>query len=337
MSRAPPLRHVATTIRRASQARPTRARPRQTPKPPQPDPNHAAPLLSPPPPPPPSHPPPLRASYSRWQAPALLGAALTAGLMGFWAVQLGRAILEPCRDADAALLSSQPDVSARFDATAASFDADVALSEFLMGVHRLRRALLRPPRCHGHVLEVSCGTGRNAAYYDVGPASAVDSLTFVDLSPAMVAQCKRKWRALRPRAVKPGLPVRFLASSALDPLPPPPGARKYDTIVQTMGLCSTPAPAALLANLARHLDTASPDARILLLEHGRSYLPWLNRVLDNAAPAHARRHGCWNNRDVGALVAEAAEKHGLTVVAERRLHLGTTWVFELRPALLAED
>jgi methyltransferase OMS1 len=199
--------------------------------------------------------------------------------------------------------------------------------------------------CKGHVLEVSCGTGRNLGYFDIGLDSKVESLTFVDLSPKMVEVCRRKWDVLyagSEKNLKPGLQVRFLAGSALAALPPPPSTStspssqtaklNYDTILQTVGLCSTPSPVSLLVNLARHLDTSNPDARILLLEHGRSYRDWLNKILDNSAEAHAEKWGCWQNRDIGALVAEAASRAGLEVVRERRWHLGTTWVFELKAA-----
>jgi methyltransferase OMS1 len=103
-----------------------------------------------------------------------------------------------------------------------------------------------------------------------------------------------------------------------------------------MGLCSTPSPHELLENMARHLNTSNPEAKILLLEHGRSYQHWLNNILDNAAAKHAEIHGCWFNRDIGALVEEAAERSGLDVVKERRRHLGTTWIYELRPKSVGE-
>ena len=99
-----------------------------------------------------------------------------------------------------------------------------------------------------------------------------------------------------------------------------------------MGLCSTPNPQALLTNLAAHLDLSNPEARILLLEHGRSDYEWLNNILDNAAQKHAEIHGCWFNRDIGAMVEAAAAESGLEIVEERRKHLGTTWVFELKPS-----
>jgi len=114
---------------------------------------------------------------------------------------------------------------------------------------------------------------------------------------------------------------------------------KYTTILQTMGICSTPSPHTLMSSLAGHLDTSDPEARILLLEHGRSYLPWLNRILDNSAEKHAEIHGCWYNRDIGEIVEEEAKKAGLEVRRVMRKHLGTTWVFELAPgeALWAES
>ena len=240
---------------------------------------------------------------------------------------------QPCLNPAAADLAQQKDVSGRYEVTADNFDSEVGLSEMLMGVNRLRKRLAQ--KCMGDVLEVSCGTGRNLGYYDLDKQSKVESLTFVDLSPQMVEICKKKWDVLlgsKRDRLKPGLTVRFLTGSALDNMPPAPEKQKYDTIIQTMGLCSTPHPTELLTNTVKHLDTSNPDARILLLEHGRSYQPWLNNVLDNAAEKHAEIHGCWFNRDIGALVEDAARKTGLEVVNERRHHFGTTWTFELKPS-----
>ena len=287
----------------------------------------------------------------------LVTGIFAAGI-GFYITQLvisaRRLQIEP----GIAKVANQKDVAGRYEATADNFDADVGFSEMLMGINRTRKALAR--QCVGNVLEVGCGTGRNLGYFDLGRAGKIDSLTLVDLSPAMIEVCRRKWAILQAEreksttdGLKPGLVVRFLAGSALDnmPPPPPPAAvaaalqvssgestvqnfqpRKYDTIIQTMGLCSTPAPVELLTNLTAHLDKSNPDARILLLEHGRSYTDWLNRILDGAAKRHAELHGCWFNRDIGELVTEAAKGAGLEVVRERRRHLGTTWVFELRPS-----
>lgn len=254
--------------------------------------------------------------------------------------------------AQARTLSVPEDVSDRYNRTAQTFDADVALSEKLMRIGTKRRDLVR--RVRGDVLEVSCGTGRNLDYYEMGERRGMNekgkavirgcrTLTFVDLSPQMVEVTRGKFERLHPGLAEDGR-IEFRAQDARD-VPRPVrgessqgqgkwnwmgtgGGQKqgyYDTIVQTMGVCSMPDPAATL----RHLGTITEPqkGRILLLEHGRSHYNWLNRILDNLAPAHADRHGCWWNRDIGQIVRDS----GLEVVEEERYHFGTTWWFVLRP------
>ncbi|CAG8907672.1 unnamed protein product [Penicillium egyptiacum] len=229
------------------------------------------------------------------------------------------------------------DVSDRYNTTAATFDADVELSEKAMGLGKKRRDLVRQAR--GHVLEVSCGTGRNLPFYELGERRGLDadghaavlgcrSVTFVDLSPQMVAITKKKFEKLYP-----AFPAVFQACDAGKVEPSDIGRSGvkgespvyFDTVVQTMGLCSMPDPVATLRHLGSVTEPAS--GRILLLEHGRSYYGWLNRILDNLAPAHADRHGCWWNRDIEDIVRES----GLEIVEEKRWHLGTTWRYVLRP------
>lgn len=210
-----------------------------------------------------------------------------------------------------------------------------------------RSELVRMAR--GDVLEVSCGTGRNLEYYELGERRGVDeegraavrgcrSLTFVDLSPQMVEITREKFEKLRPefrkvafRAQDAGAvsvelgPFRGEGSDSKKSKKEMGKGEYYDTIVQTMGLCSMPDPVGTL----RHLGSITEPSRgrILLLEHGRSHYAWLNRILDNLAPAHADKHGCWWNRDIGAIVRES----GLEVVEEKRWHFGTTWRYVLRP------
>lgn len=196
-----------------------------------------------------------------------------------------------------------------------------------MGLGTKRRDLVRQAR--GHVLEVSCGTGRNLPFYSLGERRGVDahghasvvgcrSVTFTDLSPQMVDIARAKFQALYP-----GTEGVFRVCDAAEVEPT--GTRWFDTVVQTMGLCSMGDPVATLRHLG---EVTEPDrGRILLLEHGRSYYDWVNRILDNLAPAHADRHGCWWNRDIGAIVRES----GLEIVEEKRWHLGTTWRYVLRP------
>lgn len=249
-------------------------------------------------------------------------------------------------------LTVPQDVSDRYNHTASTFDADVDMSEKLMRLGRKRHDLIQMAR--GNVLEVSCGTGRNLAYYDLsqvqgqgqgqgaergqgygqgqgqGLLKGCRSVTFIDLSSQMVEVTRQKFERMYPRFVQrvsfavadAGVVNPSVAAVAAAGAAKP---RYFDTIVQTMGLCSMPDPVGTL----RHLGsiTEPQHGRILLLEHGRSYYDWLNRVLDNLAPAHADRHGCWWNRDIGKIVRDS----GLEVVEEKRWHFGTTWRYVLRP------
>lgn len=231
-----------------------------------------------------------------------------------------------------------------------------------MGITSLRKKLAGLAR--GDVLEVSIGTGRNLEFYDFcfgsgghgtakgqevlgglagridgngkwrGKGEGVRSFTAVDKSPEMLEVAHEKFAAKFPGI----LGVRWIIADASlpDSIPGPPrnanersGNREggYDTIIQTMGLCSVADPVALLRNLGRCVKEG--EGRILLLEHGRGRYEWLNGVLDKSAEGHAREFGCWWNRDIGHIVEES----GLEIVEVRRpkwWHGGTTWWVELK-------
>ncbi|KFY15182.1 hypothetical protein V492_02173, partial [Pseudogymnoascus sp. VKM F-4246] len=225
---------------------------------------------------------------------------------------------------------------------AGEFDGDVEWMEWSMGLLKLRKEMAAKAR--GRVCEVSVGTGRNMGFYTWGAEmtgrggkekgkkgeeedgkGVVTSFTAVDKSPQMIVVAKDKFTREHP-SVKG---VQWVVQDASLPLPPSPSDdKKYDTILQTMGLCSTPHPAALLLNLSNHL---APGGRILLLEHGRGYWGWLNNILDSLAPGHAERFGCWWNREIGGVVEEVCGngKGGLRVVEIKRRNWGTTWWVEL--------
>lgn len=209
---------------------------------------------------------------------------------------------------------------------------------------RLRRKMVKQAR--GDVLESAAGTGRNGEFYI---AENIRSLTFIDASKPMLAICRKKWVEAHPfsltapdpeqkREVKaakrdpwtPSKPVQFLIynleNSSLIPPTHPTRGPGYDTIIQTMGLCSTSQPDTLLTSLSSLLR---PGGRILLLEHGKSHYEWLNVVLTKSAPGHAARFGCWWNKDIGKI----CEDSGLEIIEIRRpgwWNLGTTWWVELR-------
>ncbi|RMZ86313.1 hypothetical protein DV736_g6460, partial [Chaetothyriales sp. CBS 134916] len=252
-------------------------------------------------------------------------------------------------------LAQNADVSDRWRDRTRDFDEEVDVSEKFLLLKAKRRRLVQ--WATGNVLEVSCGTGRNLELYDLRPYDAqekggygrsrrtrITSITFNDQSDVMIERAEAKFDALeaqRPEAQRFNGRVNFLVGDAgiKGVIPRPAGG--YDTIVQTMGVCSmADAPAFLrhLGELCRQPGEQSewlpPEAddgrggKILLLEHGRSYYSWLNRLLDNGAKMHANHYGCWWNKDVGDVVSQS----GLVVDRVRRYNFGTTYEYVLRPA-----
>lgn len=244
--------------------------------------------------------------------------------------------------------SVQVDVSSRYNSIADKFDETVDSNEYWLGITSLRKNLVQ--QAYGHVLEISVGTGRNLSFYDwnthdlngVGRPYATDktkkgkvtSFTAIDISPEMLKIARKKLDVLIPGFKN----VRWIQGDAVVPstIPSPPENLpgedikenlKYDTIVQTMGLCSVKDPVGLLRNLGEYIK--EEDGRILLLEHGRGRWKWLNFMLDKTAKEHALAFGCWWNRDIQNIV----EKSGLQIVkitTPKWWHGGTTWWIELK-------
>lgn len=251
------------------------------------------------------------------------------------------------------------DVSDRWRNEKRNFDEEVDCSEKLMFLKAKRKRLIR--EAYGDVLEVSCGTGRNMELYDTRPYAPdedsdtgrdqnrrITSLTFNDQSPRMVQLAKDKWIAYQRKKAPENRfqgPVYFLVGDAGQPnaIPRPEGG--YDTVVQSMGICSMADPVGFLQQLGRLVrqpgekiqNATSPRAqekvddghggRIFLLEHGRGSYEWLNNFLDGSAPMHADRYGCWPNKDVEQVIQDSQ----LVVERSRRYYFGTIWEIVLRP------
>jgi methyltransferase OMS1 len=218
---------------------------------------------------------------------------------------------------DVELKDLPADLSDRFDREAEGYDEKVDVSETLLLLTSKRKNLTAQAK--GHVLEVAVGTGRNIPYYNTKQCATV---TLLDASGPMLAVAKRKWIDTHKEYFSR---VSFKQQSALEPMVPPYGAQDgYDTVIQTMGLCSTPEPVKLLQNIEA---STNENGQILLLEHGKSHYDWLNSLLDKTAPAHADEHGCWWNKDIGKIVEES----GLELVDIKRYNFGTTWWLQLKP------
>ncbi|KAK4175580.1 putative mitochondrial methyltransferase OMS1 precursor [Triangularia setosa] len=188
-----------------------------------------------------------------------------------------------------------------------------------------------------------------------GMEGEVLSYTAVDVSPEMLSVARNRLRESVPELGKmmakkrtepyPSLTspdlvipvvaaldnrVQLLLGDAEHDLPKI--REKYDTIIQSFGLCSVKDPKSLLVNMAKRVTPNT--GRILLLEHGRGYFSWVNNLLDKYAPRHFAKFGCWWNRDIEGLVRQASEELGgrLEVVKMERpwYHAGTTVVLELR-------
>ena len=114
-------------------------------------------------------------------------------------------------------------------------------------------------------------------------------------------------------------------------------SESFDAVVDTFGLCSFEDPVAALREMSRvcrrkkKKNAGSGDApgsgKIYLLEHGRSDWDWVSNILDKHADPHAKRWGCYWNRDILAIVREA----GLEIESVTRYHLGTTYVIVAAP------
>ncbi|KAF2645007.1 S-adenosyl-L-methionine-dependent methyltransferase [Massarina eburnea CBS 473.64] len=252
------------------------------------------------------------ARVQRWRQWPLMICGIAAFGMGLYAVQMYVSLTQEPEGVEV-----PEDLSDRFDSEAEGYDEKVDLAETMLRVSARRKEMARKAR--GHVLEVAVGTGRNIPYY---PTKQCATVTLLDSSAPMLAVAKRKWKDTHPEYFSR---VFFKQQSAIDPITPPYGAQDgYDTILQTMGLCSTPEPVKLLHSL--EAATKEDGGQILLLEHGKSHYEWLNDILDKTAPNHALTHGCWWNKDIGKIVEES----GLEVVDIKRYNFGTTWWVELK-------
>ncbi|CEG37216.1 Predicted methyltransferase [Plasmopara halstedii] len=195
-----------------------------------------------------------------------------------------------------------------FDTNASKYDKKVNWDERLTGISLMRRFLLR--KADGQVLEVAAGTGRNLPFY-----RAATQVTLTDFSHGMLDQLAKTQQQ---RLASCELKIMSADNLCFED-------DRFDTVVDTFGLCSMDNPVRALQEMQRVCKKDS--GRILLLEHGRSNYVWLSGILDKFADLHAQKWGCHWNRDILALLDQA----GLEVETLYRFHFGTTYYIVAKP------
>ncbi len=197
------------------------------------------------------------------------------------------------------------EIKKKYEGFASSYDRWEGIGEFLI-VGRARRALLWHAR--GRVLEVGVGTGKNFSYYP--PDCQVIG---VDYSPAMLRIARRRAYA-RGRNVTlhemDAQNLRFKAGS-------------FDTVIDTLGLCTYPDPVRVLREMKR---VCKKGGRILLLEHGLSSNRFLRWLQQRVKQKQLEKLGCHVDREMIRLVKKA----GLKIVSAERRFFGIVYVIRAK-------
>ncbi|CAM0141498.1 hypothetical protein VKS41_003787 [Umbelopsis sp. WA50703] len=207
------------------------------------------------------------------------------------------------------------DTTTIWNKIASDYDKQISTDEFWMGIGLLRRWLIS--KAKGDVLEVSAGTCRNAKYYQ---PDQVTSLTFTDKSEAMLDQAQSKFSEYKDKFKKTFVGFQQASIQEVGQLK----GQKFDTVIDTFGLCSCDDPVEALISLTRACKD-DEDSRILLLEHGKSHYDWLNNLLDKNADKHVTKWGCWWNRDFMTIFDDERVRNELDIEQVSRWHLGTTY------------
>lgn len=197
-------------------------------------------------------------------------------------------------------LSSEK-IASIYNENASFYDFFAGIIEFL-GVSFLRKKLLKNAR--GNVLEIGIGTGRNLKYY-----SENCRITGIDYSEGMIEMAQK-------RAKRLGMELNLLKMNAEKMNFK---RREFDTIVDTLGLCTYPNPAKVLKNMKR---VVKKNGVILLLEHGISNRKFIRKMQKRKEEKHYKNLGCTLLRNHEEIVKKA----GLRIVNIERKFFGIFYV-----------
>src|SRR3989338_216833 len=179
---------------------------------------------------------------------------------------------------------NQADIKEKYACLAKKYDFLVCPMEFFLTA-RLRKRLLRKAR--GKVLEVGIGTGNNIKHY---PENC--SITGIDYTAGMLKIARKKAKMLGRK-----VDLQVMDSQNLKF-----AKNKFDTIVDTLCLCTYPKPIEALKEMKR---VCRKNGRILMLEHGISNNWFVRKLQKWRERKHCERLGCNLKRNPEELVHKA--------------------------------
>jgi len=197
-------------------------------------------------------------------------------------------------------------IAEKYNLIAKWYDFCVSIIE-MFGMIGLRRKLIE--KASGKVLEIGIGTGRNLRYYSEGCV-----IIGIDYSKEMLKIARRRADRLL------GVKARLFRMNA-EKLNFKKG--KFDTVVDTLALCTYPNPIKTLREMRR---VCRKNGKILLLEHGISNNSFIRRLQERREKKHYEQSGCSLLRDHTGLVRKA----GLKIVKVERIFFGIFYLIEAR-------
>ncbi len=195
---------------------------------------------------------------------------------------------------------STKEIGTKYDSFARYYSLAELFTHFFIAPFRKR--LLK--HAYGNVLEVGIGTGANLKYY-----SSDCNVTGVDASKEMLAQARKRGRKFDININLQRGDVEHL----------PYKSKKFDCVVDTLGLCTYPHPIEALKEMKR---VCKKGGKILLLEHGRSNNNFVHKMQLKREMKHYDRIGCSLVRNHDQLVHKA----GLHITRRERRIFGILYL-----------
>lgn len=161
-------------------------------------------------------------------------------------------------------------------------------------------------RANGDVLELGVGTGLNLPLYSSDIDSGISSYTAIDLSPKMMKQAIEKFKS--PGGVANSLAELysqdkvFFELGDVNELSKILNGKKFDTIIDSFGLCVFPDP---LLSLQEAKKSLKPNGKLIMLEHQDSFIGKTLKPTTKIADVIST---CRYDDDVIGLVKEAGFK-----------------------------